>query len=64
MALELVLREETVLPSVIVSLLAGYVPAKSQVTVANGLRPNEVGFILPEEKLRFSKPLLMVHQIR
>jgi two-component system nitrate/nitrite response regulator NarL len=39
MALELVLRGETVLPSVVVSLLAGYVAAESQVTPgANGHR--------------------------
>jgi two-component system nitrate/nitrite response regulator NarL len=38
MALELMLRGETVLPSVVVSLLAGNVAAKSQVTVANAPR--------------------------
>jgi len=42
MALELVLRGETVLPPVVVSLLAGYGAAKSQATVANGLMRNEV----------------------
>jgi len=61
MALELVLRGETVLPSVIVSFLAGYLPAKSQVTVANGLRPNEVGFILPE-KIKRDDPGLSTRQ--
>ena len=50
MALELVLQGETVLPSVVVSLLAEYAAAKSQVTVANAPTRNgaELPFI-PEE---------------
>jgi two-component system nitrate/nitrite response regulator NarL len=61
MALELVLRGETVLPPVVVSLLARYRAAKSQVTVANGLRRNEVGFILPEE-IKQNDPRLSTRQ--
>jgi two-component system nitrate/nitrite response regulator NarL len=61
MALELVLRGETVLPAVVVSLLAGYGAAKSQVAVANGLRRNEVGFISPEE-IKGSDPGLSTRQ--
>jgi len=51
MALELVLRGETVLPSGIVSLLVEYGAAKSQVTVASAPRRNEaeLPFIPPEE---------------
>ena len=76
MALELVLRGETVLPSVVVSLLAGNVAAKSQVTVANpsAMESNYPSFRLRRSsqmirgfrrgKLRFYKPLLMVHRIR
>jgi len=49
MALELILRGETVLPSVVVSLLVGNVAAKSQVTVAPKRNGVELPFISLEE---------------
>jgi two-component system nitrate/nitrite response regulator NarL len=49
MALELLLRGETVLPSTVVRLLGGRVAAKSQVIVANGPGRDGVRFISPEE---------------
>ena len=62
MALELVLRGETVLPSVVVSLLAEYID-KSQVAVANLLRPNgvELPFVSPEE-IKRAYPVLSTRQ--
>jgi two-component system nitrate/nitrite response regulator NarL len=60
-ALALVLRGETVLPSVVVNLLAGKVAAKSQVTASNGLKRNGVGFISPEE-IKRNNPRLSSRQ--
>jgi two-component system nitrate/nitrite response regulator NarL len=63
MALELVLRGETVLPSVIVSLLAGNVAAKSQVTVANAPRRNEAELpFISLEEIKGNEPGLSTRQ--
>ena len=52
MALELVLRGETVLPPVVVSLLAGYGAAKSQVTVATAPRRNGAELLFMPEQIK------------
>jgi two-component system nitrate/nitrite response regulator NarL len=63
MALELVLRGETVLPSVVVSLLAGNVAAKSQVTVgANAPRRNGAELPIAAEEIKRNDPRLSTRQ--
>jgi two-component system nitrate/nitrite response regulator NarL len=63
MALELVLRGETVLPSGVVSLLPAYDAAKSQVTIASTPRRDgdELPFI-PSEEITLNDPKLSKRQ--
>jgi two-component system nitrate/nitrite response regulator NarL len=59
MALELVLRGETVLPSVVLSLLAGYVAPKSQ---ANAPRRNGTELPISAEEIKRNDPTLSTRQ--
>ena len=63
MALELVLRGETVLPSVVVSLLAGYVGAQSQITLgAHDHRRNGAESTISPEEVKRRLPALSMRQ--